>query len=60
MRSIFHKQFELVPDGVTGVSDDNALTRIGIVSEVPEPAAFALLALGLALMARTARRRRMQ
>jgi hypothetical protein len=49
-----------VPGGVIGVSDDNALTRIGIVSEVPEPAAVALLALGLALMAWTARTRRMQ
>jgi hypothetical protein len=53
-------QFELVPGGVIGVADDNALARIGIVSEVPEPAAVALLALGLALMAWTARARRMQ
>jgi opacity protein-like surface antigen len=52
-------QFELVPGGMIGVSDDNALTRIVAVSEVPEPAAIALLALGLALMAWTARARRM-
>jgi hypothetical protein len=52
-------QFELVPGGVIGVSDDNALARIGIVSEVPEPAAMALLVLGLMLMAWTARARRM-
>lgn len=51
-------QFELVPGGALGVSDDNALTRIGIVSEVPEPAAMALLLIGLALMGSTLRARR--
>lgn len=53
-------QFELVPGSAIGVSDDNALTRIGVVSEVPEPAAMALLVLGLMLMAWTVRARRMR
>ena len=53
-------QFDLVPGGVIGVSDDNALARIGMVSEVPEPAAIAMLVLGLALMGWTLRARRQQ
>lgn len=51
-------QFELVPGGAIGVSDDNALTRIDAVSEVPEPATLASIMLGLTLMGSTLRARR--
>jgi hypothetical protein len=52
-------QFELVPGAEIGVSADNAFGTVTTVSEVPEPASLAMLALGLALMAWTARARRM-
>jgi hypothetical protein len=52
-------QFELVPGAEIGVSADNAFATITTVSEVPEPSVLAMLALGLALMAWTARARRM-
>lgn len=53
-------RFELMPGSAIGVSADNALATIETVSEVPEPAALALLVLGLGLMASTARARRMR
>jgi hypothetical protein len=49
-------QFDLMPGAATMVSFDGAVVR---VTEVPEPAALALMAFGLALMAWTARQRRM-
>ena len=50
-------QVELMPGMADFVSFDGAVVS---VSEVPEPAALALLALGLGLMASTARARRMR
>jgi hypothetical protein len=48
--------FELMPETAVGVSFDAAAVR---VAEVPEPAALAMLMLGLGLMAFTVRQRRM-
>jgi opacity protein-like surface antigen len=50
-------QIDLMPGVADFVAFDDAVAR---VSEVPEPAALALLALGLGLMASTARARRMR
>lgn len=52
-------QFELAPSGLV-ISPDNVFVSISPVSEVPEPAAMALLALGLMILGWTMRQRGMR
>ncbi|MGJ9420330.1 NF038129 family PEP-CTERM protein [Massilia sp. CMS3.1] len=51
-------QFQLLPESGISVSANNALVGVALVSDVPEPATLASLALGLALMGSTLRARK--
>ena len=52
-------QFDIAP-GSLAISPDNAFVTISPVSEVPEPAVMALLAMGLMMLGWTLRQRRMR